>query len=132
VLVVDDEPYVGKTLRRILGQAHEVEVVGSAREALARLARSPAPDVILCDLMMPGLTGMDLHAELSARAPGLAARLVFVTGGAADDAARRFLQTVANPVLEKPLPPEVLREVVAESIRRGVGALPPGLVTPAI
>jgi CheY-like chemotaxis protein len=132
VLVVDDEPYVGKTLRRILGQHHDVDVVSSGEAALARLAAGPAPDVILCDLMMPGMTGMALHAELVARAPTAAARMVFVTGGAVHEAARRFVEAVANPVLEKPVAPELLRRVVAESVRRGVAALPPDLLTPAI
>jgi len=132
VLVVDDEPYVGKTLRRILGQAHDVEVVASGEAALERLAAGPLPDVILCDLMMPGMTGMALHAELVARAPAAAARVIFVTGGAVQEGPRRFLEAVANPVLEKPLSPDLLRRVVAESVRRGVAALPPDLVTPSI
>jgi PAS domain S-box-containing protein len=125
VLVVDDEPYVGKTMRRILGTAHDVEVLDSAREALARLVQPPAPDVILCDLMMPGMTGMELHAALLARDPAMAARMVFVTGGALHESSRSFIAGVGNPVLEKPFPTDLLRGVVAETLRRGVAALPP-------
>jgi PAS domain S-box-containing protein len=126
VLVVDDEPYVGKTMRRILGASHDVEVVGSAQEALDRLAQPPAPDVILCDLMMPGMTGMELHAALLARDPAAAARMVFVTGGALHESSRAFIAAVANPVLEKPFPTDLLRGVVAETLRRGQAALPAG------
>lgn len=124
VLVVDDEPYVGKTMRRILGASHDVEVVASAQAALERLAQPPAPDVILCDLMMPGMTGMDLHAALLARDPAAAARMVFVTGGALHETPRAFLAGVANPVLEKPFPTELLRGVVAETLRLGRAGLP--------
>jgi CheY-like chemotaxis protein len=131
VLVVDDEPYVGKTMRRILGASHDVEVVVSAQAALDRLAQRPAPDVILCDLMMPGMTGMELYATLLARDPAAAARMVFVTGGALHDTSRAFIATVPNPVLEKPFATDQLREVVAETVRRGVAALPPGAHQPA-
>ncbi len=130
VLVVDDEPYVGKTMRRILGAAHEVEVVESARAALERLAQEPPPDVILCDLMMPGMTGMELHAALLARDPAAASRMVFVTGGALHEAARAFIAGVANPVLEKPFPTDLLRGVVAETLKQGVAALPPAAAAP--
>jgi CheY-like chemotaxis protein len=78
------------------------------------------------------MTGMALHAELLARAPSAAARMVFVTGGAIQEASRRYLETTANPVLEKPLAPDLLRRVVAESVRRGEATLPPDLLTPAI
>ncbi len=124
VLVVDDEPYVGKTMRRILGGAHDVEVLESARAALERLAQPPAPDVILCDLMMPGMTGMDLHAALLGTDPAMAGRMVFVTGGALHESSRAFIASVGNPVLEKPFPTDLLRGVVAETLRRGVAALP--------
>jgi CheY-like chemotaxis protein len=124
VLVVDDEPYVGRTMRRILGESHDVEVVDSASAALDRLAEQPAPDVILCDLMMPGMTGMDLHAALQQRDRAMAGRMVFVTGGALHEGARAFIEAVGNPVLEKPFATELLRGVVEETLRRGQAALP--------
>ncbi|HET9551654.1 MAG TPA: ATP-binding protein [Anaeromyxobacteraceae bacterium] len=130
VLVVDDEPYVGRTMRRILGAQHDVEVIESADVALERLARPPPPDVILCDLMMPGTTGMELHARLLARDPAAALRVVFVTGGALHEPARRFLASVPNPVLEKPFATDLLRAVVAETLRRGLAALPAGAAAP--
>lgn len=114
VLVVDDDPMVSSALRRTLGREHEVEVQGSSRAALARLV-SPEGllvDVVLCDLMMPELTGMDLHAALQSTAPPLAGRLVFMTGGAFTPAAQAFLEQVDNPRLEKPFEPERLREQV--------------------
>jgi CheY-like chemotaxis protein len=58
--------------------------------------------VILCDLMMPDMTGMDLHAELARKLPEQATRMIFLTGGAFTPRAREFLDEVPNQRLEKP------------------------------
>ena len=114
ILVVDDEPRMGKALQRLLAPSHDVVAVESAREALGLASGGQAFDVILCDLMMPGMSGMDLHAELGRAQPGLAARMVFMTGGAYTPAAQRFLETVPNRRLEKPFKPEVLEALLAD------------------
>ncbi|MFL5344037.1 MAG: PAS domain S-box protein [Hyalangium sp.] len=116
ILVVDDEPNVTVSLRRALSTEHEVAMANSARDALAMLARERAFDVILCDVMMPGMTGMDLYAELEKTAPELAGRVVFMTGGAFTPRAVSFLQSVANPKLGKPLNLEELRMLVSRRV----------------
>ncbi len=63
--MVDDEPMILGALRRSLGGDYNVTCVGDGRRALERLRAGERFDVILCDLMMPELTGMDLHAELA-------------------------------------------------------------------
>jgi PAS domain S-box-containing protein len=113
VLVVDDEPMIGATLSRVLG-GHEVVTVGSARAALARLEAGEVFDVVLCDLMMPEMTGMDLYDALAARTPALAERVVFLSGGLFTPAARSFAERVKNPLLEKPFDAVALRRVVTE------------------
>jgi signal transduction histidine kinase/ligand-binding sensor domain-containing protein/CheY-like chemotaxis protein len=119
VLVVDDDPLVSSALRRTLARDHEVEVVVSSRRALEMLTSSQGRfDVILCDLMMPEMTGMELHAQLAAASPDLARRMVFITGGAYTPAAREFLERVDNPRVEKPFDPEKLREQVREWVKR--------------
>jgi CheY-like chemotaxis protein len=101
-------------VQRVLAPPHDVVTRTSAREALDALAADDGGwDVVLCDLMMPEMTGMDLHARLAADAPALAARFVFLTGGAFTERAREFLDRVPNPRLEKPFDPATLREVVA-------------------
>jgi CheY-like chemotaxis protein len=75
-------------------------------------------DVILCDLMMPDLTGMDLHAELTATAPEVARRMVFLTGGAFTPAARAFMDQVQNARVDKPFDPQKLREQVREWVTK--------------
>jgi PAS domain S-box-containing protein len=110
--VIDDEPLVSRALARILEAEGEVTVVERARDALDRIRAGERFDAIVCDLMMPELSGMALHAELRAIDPALADRMIFVTGGAFTEAAREFLERVPNPRLEKPVDRAALREAV--------------------
>jgi PAS domain S-box-containing protein len=112
VLVVDDEPAVGAAIRRVLASEHTVTVLTSALEARERIARGDRFDVILCDLMMPEMTGMDLHAELAALAPDQAERMVLLTGGAFTSKASQFLRAVPNTRVEKPFDSADLRALV--------------------
>ncbi|HZS35304.1 MAG TPA: ATP-binding protein, partial [Polyangia bacterium] len=111
VLVVDDDEMVARSLRRMIGPEHHVVVASSARAGAEACARERF-DVILCDLMMPEMTGMDLHAELARVAPEQAARMVFMTGGAFTPDARSFLERVPNERLEKPFDVEALRAII--------------------
>jgi signal transduction histidine kinase len=118
ILVVDDEPLVGKALARLLSGQHEVVVTTSAPEALARLAGGERFDLVLCDLMMPEMSGMELEARIASAAPAMVGRMVFMTGGAFTPAARAFLAG-GRPHLEKPVEPGALRELVARRIAEG-------------
>jgi CheY-like chemotaxis protein len=122
ILVVDDEPMVGRAVARILGAEHEVAAVTSAEAALAKLGAGPGFDLVLCDLMMPGLSGMDLFERVRQSVPAAAARFVFLTGGAFTDRAREFLERVPNPRLEKPFDPDGLRRSVVDLLRGEGGA----------
>jgi PAS domain S-box-containing protein len=111
VLAVDDEPQVLRSIQRALG-AHEVVVADCGREALSRLEIDSAFDVILCDLMMGDMTGMELHTKVHARSAELAGRIVFMTGGVFTDGARDFLAGVSNVCIEKPFDLAALRAMV--------------------
>jgi PAS domain S-box-containing protein len=113
ILVVDDEALVGRAVSRILSPLHEVVTRTSARDALQEVARPPGFDLLLCDLMMPDMTGMELHGHLHTAEPALAARTVFLTGGAFTPLAREFLARVPNARIEKPFEPDQLRALVA-------------------
>jgi CheY-like chemotaxis protein len=113
ILVIDDEPIIGSVFRRIFGGMHEVTVASRSREALALLAADAAFDVVLCDVVMPELTGPEVYEEVAARHPHLRARFVFITGGAVQEKHQRFLSTIAVPVLHKPFDLGALRETVA-------------------
>lgn len=116
VLVVDDEGAVGRSLQRLLGREHDVVVVNSGAEALGVLREGKAFDVILCDLMMPVMTGMELYAELARAFPEQTARVVFITGGAFTPAARAFLDGIPNMCLDKPVDPNALRRLVMDTL----------------
>jgi CheY-like chemotaxis protein len=91
--------------------------VFSAGAALDLIRRGERYDVIFCDLMMPQITGMELHAELLRSQPEQAANVVFLTGGAFTAAAREFLDEVPNRRLEKPFDLKELRRLVNEVVR---------------
>lgn len=112
VLVVDDEPLIGASARRLLSREHDVVVVHSGEAALAAVDSPRAFDAILCDLMMPGMTGMELHDVLAHRRPHLAERMVFITGGAFTAAAEAFLDRVASRRMDKPFDPRALQALV--------------------
>jgi len=102
VLVIDDEPRVGELLVKLLAPLYEATLEPSATTALERVRAGARYDVILCDLMMPDTTGMDLQEVLEQEAPELAKRTVFMTGGAFTPRAREFIARFEGRVLEKP------------------------------
>ena len=142
VLLVDDEAVIRHALRRFLQrQGWEVDEAADGATALQRLladgadgaggADAPggagaerggavdavppgAPhDLIICDLRMPGLSGMELHARLAAERPALLSRLLFTTGDATSPEAAAFLARAGVPVLVKPFELAELRAVLA-------------------
>ena len=112
ILVIDDDPRIGEAVRESLAPEHDVVTVTNALAALRLLEKREQFDLILCDLMMPAMTGMELHDELSRLDSSQAARMSFLTGGAFTPRARAFLAEVPNPRLEKPFDPQGLRSFV--------------------
>ena len=99
ILVIDDQPTLMKAIRRMLA-AHDVTTVSSAVEAVAKFEAGERYDAILSDLMMPEMSGMDLHAAVFRIAPDQVDKMVFMTGGAFTNAAKDFLDNVTNPTIE--------------------------------
>ena len=118
ILVIDDDPGVGRALRLMLEEEHDVTCLASPREALRRLLQDQGFDLIFCDLMMPELTGMDIYQVLRFNRPGYETRLVFMTGGAFTASAKRFLAQVPNARIEKPFNLRALQRMVQRSIAR--------------
>jgi len=102
ILVVDDEAGMRAILVNLLGREHEVIVLASGEEALALLEQDRRFDLIFCDLMMPRLSGVELHTWLAERDPELAAQVVFITGGAFTPGVAAYLRRVGNLRIEKP------------------------------
>jgi CheY-like chemotaxis protein len=112
ILVVDDEPAVGAVLRRVFRGSHDVTVVQKGSAALSMIDGGADFDVLLCDVVMPDLTGPEVYEALRTRHARLLDRFVFITGGALQESARRFLGSVTAPVLYKPFDLGAVRELV--------------------
>jgi two-component system cell cycle sensor histidine kinase/response regulator CckA len=112
ILVIDDEAPIGTAIRNILRE-HEVIPLRNANEALQRIKLGEHFDAILCDLMMPIITGMEFYAQLSQEAPELCRRVIFISGGAFTPQARTFLDEVPNTRLEKPFTTKELKQALS-------------------
>ncbi len=117
ILVIDDDPQLGKALQRAFAREHQVEAIDQASEALARLQTGERFDIVLCDLMMPGMDGIELFRRLSETLPYEASRMVFITGGAMTTRVESFFEQVANLMLDKPLDLDGLRALVERRVR---------------
>ncbi len=117
VLVIDDEPMIGRVVKRMYGKYGQVHVETDARVALARIASGESFDVIFCDLMMPGCNGMEFYGALATSHPETTSRVVFMTGGACNEAAESFLARVKNMQLPKPFDTAALLEITRAVVR---------------
>jgi PAS domain S-box-containing protein len=122
ILVVDDEPMVGRSVQRLLGGEHDVTVLERGQQALALLERGEQFDLVLCDLMMPDLSGIDVYEALEKSRPEVLDRFVFMTAGVYTERARLFLERVPNLKLEKPFELDKLHRVVGDALAAEGGA----------
>ena len=128
VLVIDDEAPIRNALRRFFERrGWHVDEAPDGAHGLATLLRADHGqfDVMICDLKMPGVSGMELYSTLSAQRPELLGRLIFATGDVASPDAAAFLQRTRCPVLEKPYELSVL----AETVERVRASAPPLVTT---
>jgi CheY-like chemotaxis protein len=109
ILVIDDDPIVTRMLSRVLS-GHVVQVANTGQSALERL-RDQSFDLILCDLTMPGMSGIELYKAIRASSVAVADRVVFMTGGAYTAEGHEFLAQLPNSWLEKPFDLGALKAV---------------------
>jgi two-component system, NtrC family, sensor kinase len=102
VLIIDDEKDLTDVTTAGLEELHDVRATQDAREALEWIGAGQRFDLILCDMMMPLMTGMEFYTRLAAMAQDQADRVVFMTGGAFTPRAREFLARLPNLRIEKP------------------------------
>jgi signal transduction histidine kinase/ActR/RegA family two-component response regulator len=112
MLIVDDELTLLASLRRALGREIDVVLASSAKEALAILEQDDRFDVVLCDIMMPDVTGIELFERVSSEFPALRDRFVFMTGGAFGATMQQFIDKTQLPRLEKPFDVRDLRRLI--------------------
>jgi len=110
ILLVDDEPGILTFLSDALSD-HDLHVAASGREAIDAIDRREF-DLVFCDLIMSDLTGMDVYDHVRDNHPGLAQRIVFMTGAAFTPRARDFIRDVDNPVLQKPFDSDAVSQMV--------------------
>jgi len=125
VLVVDDDRVVLTAIERLLTSEHDVVTASSAAEALTLVRGGASFDVILCDLMMPQMTGIDLYLALEETHPEESQRMIFLTGGAFTKRAEDFVLETENLTLEKPFDIAALRSLVREQVRAVKSGGPP-------
>jgi signal transduction histidine kinase len=128
ILVIDDEPLIASAISRAL-RRHEVSVVEDGRHAIEILSGDRQFDIILCDLMMPDLTGMDVYRWVADHRPGLERRFVFMTGGTFTPKSQAFLDSVSNDRISKPFDFARFRKLVDFMLRQRAGATPSAVGT---
>jgi CheY-like chemotaxis protein len=117
VLVIDDEAMVAKSLQLVLANEFDVSRTTDPEQALEWLSSGKSYDVILCDVMMPRINGVELRNRVESFSPNQAARIVFITGGLLLPHVRVLLDSVPNTCLEKPLDLDGLRELIRRRVR---------------
>jgi DNA-binding NtrC family response regulator len=116
VLIVDDEKVIRDSFSRVLlKEGYVVEAVESGRLALERAAEEPF-DIVLLDLKMPGLDGMETLRELKEKDPDVVS--VMITGYPTIESAVQAVKLGAYDYLTKPCSPEELRIVVSRAAER--------------
>jgi len=116
MLVIDDEPDIGKLFLRLFRRKHDVVYEPDAATALARIVRGERFDIIFCDLMMPRMSGTAFIAQIATLYPEQLERIVVITGGSTGEAALRFLQETTRRVLYKPFSLDELERVMADML----------------
>jgi len=109
VLIIDDDVALGRVFKRSLLRAgYEARSVRGGHAALEVLHEGAHFDLILCDLMMDGMSGSEFHGAIRSQIPDLEQRIVFMTGGAVPARERSLFRERGLPTVQKPF------DVVAE------------------
>jgi CheY-like chemotaxis protein len=123
VLVVDDDPVVGKSFNRVLSsKGYVVTTAENALEALEQMRRDEY-DLVVTDIRMPGMSGLELAETVKARRPWTP--VLIVTGFGDDDAEKRAKAAGVSAFLHKPLSPEMIEDSAAEALRSALPANAP-------
>jgi PAS domain S-box-containing protein len=127
ILVVDDEPAILTFLRRLLTEwGHSVETINNADAALERL-KTERYSLILLDIKLPGMSGIELYHHIEEIAPALTRRIMFITGDVMEIATRDFLDKTKAPHITKPLNIEMLKKTINHTLNQThVAATTPG------
>jgi PAS domain S-box-containing protein len=120
VMIVDDDPRVARALKRMLSVDHDLMLASCGAEAIEHVTAGARFDAIITDVMMPNMTGIELHERLADLAPDQALRMIFLTGGVFSAQTQAMLDAAGNPQLQKPVSSQQLRECVSSLVLRSV------------
>jgi len=115
ILVVDDEEQILRAISRAL-KSYEVTTADHGRHAIDILSSGAEFDLILCDLIMRDVSGIDVYNWLKENKRDHLERVLFITAGAFTSELRDFLASVRNQVLHKPFDTKTLRWMVAQKL----------------
>jgi len=123
ILVVDDEEAILTFLSRLLSEwGHSVETINNADTALEKL-NAERYSLVLLDIKLPGMSGIELYQRIEDIAPALARRVMFITGDIMEGTTRAFLDKTGAPYITKPLDIEVLKKTINSILTGGAQRL---------
>ena len=117
VLFVEDHSDLRATYERVF-RHHEIVLVETGEEAIETMRRQRDFDLVVCDLLLPGIDGIEVFKRTRAKDPELAARFVFATGVDTRQQFQETLETIDVPILEKPFGMGMLREILERAGNR--------------
>jgi PAS domain S-box-containing protein len=115
ILIIDDEKNLLKAFSRLLSGLHEVSTAENAAKGLEMIKENDY-DVILCDILMTDISGIDFYKKIQENFPDLSSKIIFITGDLLNEEIERFLSQIPNRVLKKPIDPKKLRIAIQESL----------------
>jgi two-component system, cell cycle sensor histidine kinase and response regulator CckA len=120
VLLVDDDDLVRRVYERVLANIVDVTPASSGEDALDIIYRGMAPDAIVADVSMGGMSGIELYEHLCVVRPDLAARFIAVTGSPPATLDRAFCEALGDRLLFKPVALDEMNAVVAHDSLEGL------------
>jgi CheY-like chemotaxis protein len=116
VLIVDDEPTICNILARILSnEGHQAQTVSDGKAALTLLHERPY-DLLVADLRMSGINGIELYEIVKKQYPQMAGKVIFMTGDTMSQETGEFLSSTGRPYLAKPFTPIEFLEIIDSSL----------------
>jgi CheY-like chemotaxis protein len=115
ILIVDDDAMIADAVASVLDD-YDTTVVPSAEKALELVGGGASYDLVLCDIGLQGMSGIDLYSVICRHLPDLSQRFVFMTGGSLTPESDAFLRAHADRVIDKPFEFERIRRVIAAFI----------------
>lgn len=122
VLCVDDEEPILRIYKRVFDSVYDLELAVGGKRAWELIKGGAHFDAVVCDLMMPDLTGIQLYRQVTDARPDLAGLFVFVTGSSYHPEVTSFMATCKSPVLEKPTSMADLGRTIAQVMGRAATA----------